>query len=107
METAKRILDKYATKIIKKVSVYKNKEGVAQVKNDEQIDYKPSMSYKDIPLWIAPKNWIRLEFEDDHKDNERYIAECESALKSLGVDYCITGHGGKSDYINICNMYLF
>jgi hypothetical protein len=102
--TPKDILTKYATTVIRKNRVFE-KEGVAQVNSSKPDNYTPKKYSKDIVLWHAPKNWIRLEFEDEPDKNRRHIAECESALKGYEIQYCISEHeGAKSPYLNICNI---
>ena len=102
---AKDILDKWATHILRSKAIGE-KNGVSIPNQDFAEDYNPETYNKDIVLWIPPKNCIRLEFEhDDYKTNLRCIRECESAAKSLGLDYCITEQErGKSHYFNMCNI---
>ncbi len=100
---AKQILDRWATAIVPKEAIYSTK-GNAGVNQDKCLHYEKCKFRGDLVLWIAPKNCIRIEFEDTPTHNHRYIVELESAAKSLGYDYCITGHGGKSDYFNMFNI---
>lgn len=102
-ETAKLILDRWGTVILRTLAIHEeNGESRPNLKKAE--DYTPDKYSEDICLWIPPKDCIRLEFENDPETNQRCVREVESVLKSLAVDYCITGHGGKSDYINIFNL---
>ena len=103
---ARPILDKYATKIMWADDIKHIVEGdlMKSIPNDNQTVYVPKHYDISIVLWVAPLNCIRIEFEDTPKNNEKYILQTEIKLKSGGVDYCITGHGGKSDYINIFNI---
>lgn len=100
---SKMILDRWATAIITKDKVKLNNDNEAVVDN-VQTDYTPDKYNKDIVLWIPPKDSTTIEFEDTPENNLRYIRECESSAKSLGFDYCITGHGGKSDYFRMFNI---
>ena len=100
---SKAILDKMATAIVPQNAIW-IKDGQAQVNQNKIAHYEERKYQGDEVLWIAPKNCIRLEFEDTPVKNHRYILELESAAKSLGFDYCITGHGGKSDYFNLFNI---
>jgi len=102
-DNAKKILDKYATMILRKSAVYE-KDGVSVVNSAKNENYNPEKYNEDIVLWIPPKDCIRLEFENDRKENERIINELEQAAKSLHIMYCITDHGGKSEYFNIFNL---
>ena len=102
---AKQILDKYATTIIRKNAIYTTKEGDSGVDRNKDEIYAPKKYAKDIVLWIPPKNWIRLEFEGTPKENKRWVTEIESSCQALDIEYCISEHkGGKSQYINICNI---
>ena len=103
--TAKDILDKYATTVIRKDAIYK-KEGRAGVDRNKDEIYEPDKYAGDIVLWIPPKNWIRIEFEcEDPKQSERWIIEMESSCQAIGLECCVTEHkGGKSQYLNICNI---
>ena len=102
--TPKDILDQHATTVIRKNRVFE-KDGSAQVNSSSPDNYKPETYTDDIVLWHAPKNWIRLEFEDTPEKNRRIIAECESALKGYDIQYCVSEHeGAKSPYLNICNI---
>jgi len=100
---AKRILDKWATAVIPKDAIFV-KNGKAGVNQNKTRHYGEHGYKGDEVLWIAPKDCIRIEFEDTPDNNHRYILELESVAKSLGFDYCITGHGGKSDYFNIFKL---
>jgi len=102
-DISKAILDRWATCVVPKEAIYltNNNAGVNQ---DKCLHYGESGYDDNLVLWTAPKDCIRIEFEDDPKRNHRYILELESAAKSLGLDYCITGHGGKSDYFNLFNI---
>lgn len=42
-----------------------------------------------------------MEFEGTPEENKKHIRKIESALKIWEINYCITVHGGKSQYINI------
>ncbi len=99
-ETAKQILDKFATGVVPVDAVF-IKDGTAQVNQQKVRHYEPQGYTDDLVLWLPPKNFLRIEFEDEPTKNHRYILEIESAAKTLGFDYCITGHGGKSDYFNM------
>ena len=96
--TSKEILDKWATAIVPKEAIWTNKEGQPQVNQDKVAHYEERGYKGDEVLWIAPKDCIRIEFEDKPDRNHRFILELESAAKSKGYDYCVTGHKGKSDY---------
>ena len=99
----KQILDKWATAVVPKEAIFlKNK--VAGVDQSKILHYEECGYRKDLVLWIAPKDCLRVEFESETKQNHRFILEMESAAKSLGFDYCITGHAGTSDYFNIFNI---
>lgn len=103
---AKQILDKFATQVVEEKATYtitENNIVVDKVDSKKKIHYKnKGYSGKEV-LWIAPKDCIRIEFEDKEKA-DRWIAECESAAINLDLDYCVTGHGGTSDYFNIFNI---
>lgn len=101
--TPKQILDKWATAVVPKEAIYitDNNAGVNQNKCQHYGEHEYN---KDLVLWIAPKDCIRIEFEDTPEHNHRFILELESVAKSMGFDYCITGHGGKSDYFNMFNI---
>lgn len=103
--SAKKILDKYATAILRQSAIFE-RNGVSIPNLDKVEDYTPESYKGDEVLWIPPKDCIRIEFEhDDTKTNIRCIRECESAAKALGFDYCITEHeGGKSPYFNMFNI---
>lgn len=100
---AKDILDKWATYVIRETAIYERNEvsGVDQSKGE---DYDPKKYKNNICLWIPPKDCIRIEFEDTPERNCRYIREIESAAKSLDLEYCITDHGGKSQYFNMFSI---
>jgi hypothetical protein len=100
---SKNILDKWATYIIRESAIYERDE-VSGVDQNKGEDYDPKKYKDDIVLWIPPKDCIRIEFEDTPEKNVRYIREIESAAKSLDLDYCITDHGGKSQYFNMFNI---
>ncbi|MCD4665508.1 MAG: hypothetical protein K8R68_09560, partial [Bacteroidales bacterium] len=100
---AKAILDKWATYTIRESAIYE-RDGVSGVDQNKGEDYDPEKYKNDIVLWIPPKDCIRIEFEDTPEKNVRYIREIESAAKSLDLDYCITDHGGKSQYFNMFNI---
>ena len=101
---AKQILDRWATAVTPKEAIYIDGNNVAGV-NQNKMQHYEERGYKgDEVLWIPPKDCIRLEFEGDKNKNHRYVLETESVLKSLEIDHCITGHGGKSDYVNIFNI---
>jgi len=100
----KKILDKWASVVVDKEAIWTNKEGVSQV-NQNKIRHYEEHGFKGTEvLWVAPKDSLVFEFEDEKSRNERYITEIESASKSLGFDYVITGHGGKSDYFRMFNI---
>jgi len=99
----KEILDKYLPMIIRKNKVFL-REGEAQVDNHEQEKYDPKNYSDDIVLQVAPKDAIIMEFEDEPDKNKRFIAELEESCRVVGLEYCITSHGGKSDYLRICNI---
>ena len=101
---AKQILDRWATAVVPKLAIYTNREGVDGVNQDKIAHYEERGYKGDEVLWIPPKDCIRLESEDTPEKNHRYILEIESVAKSLGLDYCITGHSGKSDYFNMFNI---
>jgi hypothetical protein len=101
---SKQILDRWATIIAPKNSIFIKEDGSCNVNQKKCLNYNERGYKGDEVLWIPPKDCIRLEFEDTVENNKRYIAEIESAAKSLGFDYCITGHGGKSDYFNMFNI---
>lgn len=101
MTISQQILDRWATAVVPKEAIWVNSEGIAQVNQDKIAHYEKRGYRGDEVLWIAPKDCLRLEFEGTPDENHRYVLEIESACKSLGFDYCITSHGGKSDYINI------
>lgn len=99
----KQILDKWATIVVPKEAIFL-REGEPQV-NQKKCDYYDQIGYnKDLVLWIPPPNCIRIEFEDTPEHNKRYMSELESAAKAKEIDYCITGHKGKSDYFNMFNI---
>jgi P4 family phage/plasmid primase-like protien len=100
----KQILDKWASNVVPISAIWINKEGVAQIDATKSYNYN-DVGYKgNEVLWKPPKNCIRLEFEDTPEKNKKYIEEIESVLKAEEIDYCISGHNGKSDYINIFNI---
>jgi len=99
----KLILDRWATAIVPKDAIYL-KDNVAGVNQDKLRHYEEEGYKGDEVLWIAPKDCIRFEFEGKDNTNHRIILECESVLKSLKIEYCITSHKGKSDYLNIFNI---
>ena len=99
----KQILDKWATIVVPKEAIFL-RDGEPQV-NQKKCDYYDQIGYnKDLVLWIPPPNCIRIEFEDTPEHNKRYMSELESAAKAKEIDYCITGHKGKSDYFNMFNI---
>jgi putative DNA primase/helicase len=105
----KQILDRWATVVVDEDAIWVNNEGESQVNQDKLRIYgdnKITYTGNEV-LWIAPKDSLVFEFEDEPERNKRYIVECESAAKSLGWDYCITGHGGKSDYFRVFNIKDF
>lgn len=99
-QVAKQILDKFATGVVPNDAIFM-KDGVAQVNQEKIRHYEDGGYSEDLVLWLPPKNFLRIEFEDEPNKNHRYILELESAAKTLGFDYCITGHKGKSDYFNM------
>jgi hypothetical protein len=101
--TAKEILDKYATIIVRTNAIYE-KDGEPGVDQTKTEIYDSEHYDTDIILQIPPKDYITLEFEDSTENNSRYIQEIEASAKSLGYDYAITGHGGKSDYFRMANI---
>lgn len=103
MNIAKDILDRWATAVVPKEAIYVTQDN-AGVNQDKCLHYGECGYREDLVLWIPPKDCIRIEFEDTPDHNHRYILELESVAKSLGFDYCITGHGGKSDYFNMFNI---
>jgi len=104
-DTAKQILDRWATVVVPKEAVYTDWRMNAGVDRHKEIHYEKEGYKKDYVLWIAPKDCLRVEFEDTPENNLRYIMEIESASKSLGFDYCITYHKeGKSPYFNMFNI---
>lgn len=107
MATAKDILDKYATAVLRKTAVF-TKEGRAIVNSKKIEDYNPNKYSEGIVLWIPPKDCIRLEFEQKGENkhiNKKYIREIEQSCKSLNIEYCVSDHeGGTSPYINIWNL---
>ena len=100
---AKQILDKWATAVVPKDAIFM-KDGEAQVNQNKCRHYEGEGYKEDLVLWIPPPNCIRIEFEDTETHNQRFILELEAAAKALGIDYCITGHKGKSDYFNMFNI---
>ena len=100
---AKQILDKYATVVIPKEAIYL-KDNVAGVNQKKKANYGERGFKGDEILWIPPNNCVRFEFEDTPEKNQTYISDIESNAKSLEFDYCITSHGGKSDYFNMFNI---
>lgn len=100
---AKQILDKYATFIIRKNAIYV-KDGVAGVDQNKGEDYTPDKYKGDEVLWIPPPDCIRVEFEDEPDRNLKYIREMEASVKSFPLEYCISDHGGKSQYLNLLNL---
>ena len=103
-ENEKQILDRWATAVVPKEAIFLNKQNQPQVNQNKLAHYEERGYKGDEVLWIAPKDSLRAEFEDAPQHNHRYILEMESAAKSLGFEYCITGHKGKSDYFNIFNI---
>jgi len=101
--TPKDILDRWATAVVPKEAIYL-KQGVAGINQDKTVHYEERGYKGDEVLWIPPKDCIRFEFEHSQDANHRFILEIESAAKSLRFDYCITGHGGTSDYFNMFNI---
>ena len=103
--SAKDILDRWATVVVPKEAVYTDWRMNAGIDRKKEIHYDKEGYKKDYVLWIAPKDCLRIEFEDTEENNLRYIMEIESSAKSLVLDYCITYHkGGKSPYFNIFNI---
>ena len=102
-EIAKPILNKWATQVIPKKAVY-GADGEEGVNQDLIRHYEDGGYSKDLVLWLPPPDCLRIEFEDTTTKNHKYILQLESAAKALGFDYCISGHGGKSDYFNIFNI---
>jgi len=100
---AKPILDRWATAVVPKEAIFL-KQGQPQVNQLKCRHYEDGGYSDDLVLWIAPKDCIRIEFEADKSGSHRMILETESAAKSLGFDYCITSHKGKSDYFNMFNI---
>lgn len=102
--TPKDILDRWATKIVRKKDCFINNKGSSEA-NDKGESYDPQNYSDDIVLWVAPPDCLRLEFEDTPKRNTKYIQQCEAAAKAKGIQYCITEHkGGKSQYFNAFNI---
>jgi hypothetical protein len=103
-DESKSILDKWATLVLTKDHIWE-KNGEA-TPNQDHINHYQDIGYsEDIVLWNPPKDCIRMEFESTPEENRKWIAEIESAAKSLGYDYCITEHqGAKSPYFNMFNI---
>lgn len=100
----KQILDKYRPLFVRKDKVYL-KNNVAQVDTGNPEHYEPEKYDINIVLQTAPKDAIVAEFEeDDPKINQRYISEMEESCRATGMQCCVTGHGGKSDYLRIYNI---
>jgi len=99
----KDILDKFQPLIIRKDKIWINKDGQPQVKNEPE-KYTPEDYDENIVLQVAPKDAIIIEFEDTPEKNKRFIAEMEESCRSLGIEYCVTSHNGKSDYLRIYNI---
>ena len=98
-----QILNKYAVLIVSKDAIYLE-DNIAKVNSKKIINYIERKYVGDEVLWIPPNDCFRAEFEDDFEVNKKFIAEMEINAKSLGFDYCITGHGGTSDYFNMFNI---
>ena len=62
--TSKEILDKWATAIVPKEAIF-SREGQPQVNQDKIAHYEERGYKGDEVLWIAPKDCIRIEFEDE------------------------------------------
>ena len=109
---AKPILDKWAVKIARLVQtkeITDKKTGNKKTIIDDdptkyEVYYDSDFYGTDICLWIPPQTAVRIEFEDTKENNKKHIAGTEAKLKAFGIDYCVTGHDGKSDYINIFNI---
>jgi len=100
----KLILDKYRPLFVRKDRVYL-KNDVAQVDTSNPEHYEPEKYDINIVLQTAPKDAIVTEFEeDDKKICQRYISEMEESCRATGMQCCVTGHGGKSDYLRIYNI---
>ena len=67
-EIAKQILDKWATAVVPKEAIYINKDGSSGV-NQNKCRYYEECGYReDLILWIAPKDCLRIEFEDGNTE---------------------------------------
>lgn len=110
---AKSILDKYATGIVKKSSVYEievkdektgevKKEACVNSNNENKLNYGDVGYSEDIVLWEVPLNFFVCEFEESREKNEKYIRMLESAAKGFNYDYYVADHGGKSPYYVMC-----
>jgi len=102
--TPKDILDRYRPMIVFSDAVFE-KNGVSQVNSSKKYRYNPEKYNGREVLMIAPKDCIRLEFEDEPAKNFRYIQELEDAARAKGFQFCITAHEGcKSPYFNMFNI---
>lgn len=67
----------------------------------------------DVVLIEAPKDCLPLEFETHDKKGEgkveksklkEWIETVKKNAEDLGLDYCVAGHGGTSDWFYACNI---
>lgn len=100
---SKQILDEWANQVLLIEDLYTTPEGVTIPNTKAPKNYTPELYGDDIILWIAPLDSLVVEFEDAEKA-PKWISYMESAAKALKFDYCVTGHGGKSDYFRIFNI---
>jgi len=76
----------------------------SRTNNHDQEKYDPKNYSEDIVLQVALKDAIIIEFEDTPEHNKRYIAKTEETCGVIGLQYCITSHNGRSEYLWIYNI---
>lgn len=107
MGVAKEILEKYGSHILIKSPQSIIWHGERQAPNANMSTFYRSDIYsRDICLWKAPANWIRIEFDGlSANDNKDYVAETLSNLAALDIECFVTMHSDTSSpYINIPNI---
>lgn len=108
-DISKRILDQYATEILRKDALHEvpGDDGKKiTIPNSKKAEMYDSDTYDtDIILWKPPPDSIAVEFEDSPEKNQTYIHQLVASAKALDLDYCVTEHkGGKSPYFRLFNI---
>jgi len=107
-QLAKKILDQYATEILRKDALHQvtGDDGKKiTIPNSKKTEMYDSETYDtDIILWKPPPDSIAIEFEDSPEKNETYIHQLIASAKALDLDYCVSEHNGKSPYFRLFNI---